>query len=173
MKALLVLVLSAISVLGAWSTDAQACSCERASRQQLRDVLPLSFDGRVIAVEIFSRDQFGVVRASVSVLRKIKGSVPDKIDVFAHYDNRVGCGAGSTFEALRATGQAVEFGVEPWRVDEFGTVPFVSMCTLSSSEIYPVRKELASICGARDLVGARNSRSLWWCATGQTEKNSA
>src|SRR5262249_36796276 len=139
-KRLSVLMLFAIGFLSACSTDVQACSCERASRQQLRDVLPLSFDGRIVAVEILSKDQFRSVRGSVSVVRKIKGDVSDEIDGFAHYDSSVGCGAGSRFEVLRATGQVVEFGVQPWRMGDFGTVPFVSMCTLSPSEIFPVPK---------------------------------
>jgi hypothetical protein len=140
-KGLFVLVLFGISFLGSWTTDAQACSCAGVTRRQVRDVLPLSFDGRVIATEVVSSKGFGLVRASVSLVRKIKGDVSDKLDIFARHDDRSGCGVGNRFEIVRATGQILEFGVQPWRVGDFqDAVPFVHMCTLSYSEIDPSPK---------------------------------
>src|SRR5262245_57638960 len=86
MKALLALVLLGASFLGAWTTDAQACSCERLSRQQLRDRLPLSFDGYVTELE----DLKAVVRAKVRVVRKLKGDISDQLDMFA-WRTTLGC----------------------------------------------------------------------------------
>jgi hypothetical protein len=124
------------------AADAVACSCMRATRQELRNALPLSFDGRVVATKILGKynsgtfQATGALQATVKVVRKIKGEVASEVSVFTYIDGR-SCGAAEQLWFARAQGRVLEFGVQPNNfLDELPANELVVLlCSLSSSEL--------------------------------------
>jgi len=82
------------------ATDALACSCVQATRQELRDMLPLSFDGRVAATKALSKDNAGAFQATVKVVRKIKGDAASEVSVFTNIMGSM-CGVAEQLEFAR------------------------------------------------------------------------
>lgn len=125
--------LSALAAIVLVSEAALACSCLPASRQELRRLSLLSFDGRVVGVTpSVSGDS---VAARVRVVRRLKGRAGTVVTVHSR-SSSAACGVGGTLTQAQASGTLYEFNLT--RNSSQPDFPkgawTVGLCTLKPSE---------------------------------------
>lgn len=114
---------------------ATACSCEQMSRQELRNKLPISFNGRVISVERLGEPFSEAVKATVEVVWPFKGAPANPATIYSRYEGGW-CGVGRELFEAQASREIWEFNIDTNASDP--KVPrdamTVSYCTLRPME---------------------------------------
>ena len=99
-----------------WPQSVSACSCLNVSRQELRDLFPISFNGRVVKVERLGEAHREIVKAIVDVVWPLKGAPPAQLTIYSRYAGGW-CGSGRELFEAQATGEVWEFNISPNSTD--------------------------------------------------------